>query len=507
MKNTLRILLTVLLLTNVLRAQAPKREFRAVWITTLANLDWPSKKGLSSDLQKKEFTDLLDQMQEIGFNAVFVQIRPSGDAFYPSEIALWSHYLTGIQGKSPLYDPVAFMVEECHKRNMEFHAWFNPVRAISNVKFSPVSYNHITHNRPEWFFDYGDARYFNPGFPAVREYISEIVLEVVRNYDIDGVHFDDYFYPYPIPGKPIPDWGTFREYGDGFNSVADWRRWNIDKMIEMVSKGIKSAKPWVKFGVSPFGVWRNKEMDIRGSDTFRACASYDDLYADSRKWYMGGWLDYIAPQLYWSTRNHRANYRELLDWWGEIDSDRHLYVGHGLSRMKENPKPRNLTSAEFVLQVGLCRQNGKSCGDVFFRASTLKENVDGVTTLLKDRLFNLPALVPPMKWLDSIPPDRPLNMECVFSEGGVMINWEAPKAETKLDEADYYVVYRFPEETEVMNLDDPNNIRAIVRDRTFWDSKVEPGKSYTYCVTSVDRLHNESLRFAHKRIKCEQSAP
>lgn len=481
---------------------APKREFRAVWVTTLANLDWPQQPGMNMERQQQEFVDLLDLLERSGFNAVVVQVRPAGDAFYPSDIAIWSHYLTGAQGRAPQYDPLQFMIDETHKRNMEFHAWFNPLRAVSHIEKVPVSVNHISKEKPHWCFDYGVTRYLNPGLPAVREYVTEVVGEVVRNYDIDGVHFDDYFYPYPIAGQPIPDWETYKTFGDGFSSISEWRRFNIDRIIQMTSEEIKRTKPWVKFGISPFGVWRNKERDEDGSDTYRACASFDDLYADSRKWYLRGWVDYIAPQLYWTTRDYRANYRELLEWWADMETDRHLYVGHAVSRLRDNPKPKNFTPAEFALQIQLIRENNRGEGSIFFRAGNLRDNLDGITNMLRDRVYNQPALVPAMPWLDSIPPGRPNNLNGFFEGEGVYLSWEAPKAETALDSAQYYVVYRFDAFDDVRDMDNPENIVSITRKPSLWDDSIVPGLTYVYCVTAVDRLHNESLRFIHREISC-----
>lgn len=261
---------------------APKREFRAVWIASVANIDWPSQKGLSSVTQMEEFRYILEEHQKNGMNAVIVQVRPTADALYPSQLELWSSWLTGKQGQepNPPYDPLAFQIEEAHQRNMEFHAWFNPYRATFDTISANLSPQHITRTKPEWFIQYGDKIYFNPGLPEVRNYITRIILDVVRRYDVDGVHFDDYFYPYAIPNKPFPDDSTFARYPNGFKNKDDWRRHNVDLLIKMVSDSLQATKPYVKFGISPFGVWKNKSaIDPDGSDTKAGSPTYYALYA------------------------------------------------------------------------------------------------------------------------------------------------------------------------------------------------------------------------------------
>src|ERR1700761_5889312 len=314
----------------------PKREFRGVWIATVTNIDWPSSTRLTSDQQKQQLIDQLNAHQRTGINAVMFQVRPAADAFYAKGKEPWSRWLTGKQGRAPepLYDPLDFAITEAHKRGMELHAWFNPYRATMDGQFSLLSPDHITNLKPEWFFIYGGIKLFNPGIPEVREYIVQVILNVVDNYDIDGVHMDDYFYPYAIAGQHINDSATFKQYGGDFQDIKDWRRDNVNQLIKMLSDSIHKHKPHVKFGISPFGIWANKAQNPDGSDTHGG-DSYYELYADSRKWMKEGWLDYINPQLYWPLGDRRAPFEKLLPWWSDNTYNRHLYVGHAIYRINE----------------------------------------------------------------------------------------------------------------------------------------------------------------------------
>jgi uncharacterized lipoprotein YddW (UPF0748 family) len=479
----------------------PKHEFRAVWVTTLANLDWPSSSRLSTYNQQKEFIKLLDKMQKMGLNAVMVQVRPAGDAFYPSKLAPWSQYLSGKQGKAPepYYDPLDFMIRECHARNMEFHAWFNPFRAVSHNRLSSVAPSNPANAHPDWCYDYGDTKYFDPGHPEARDHIIKVIMEVVRNYDIDGVHLDDYFYPYPLAGKPLPDDKNWKRFGTGYSDKATWRRYNVDSFVATLSDSIFLEKQWVKFGVSPFGVWRNQEQDSSGSATVKALSGYDELFADARKWLELGWVDYLAPQLYWAIGSRRASFSMLLDWWGGVSADRHLYIGHGVYLMSQASVPSWASTSEFISQVGLCRNTGVACGNIWFRASTLMSNPSGITDRLRSSFYTYPAMPPTMPWLDSIPPNRPRNFTALANEDGVYLTWRQPTSASDLEVARYYIVYRFETDQE-QNFEDPRNIVSISGETNFTDIAVEKGKNYLYAVTAVDRLHNESTKFVYQWV-------
>ena len=281
-----------------------KKELRGVWVASVINIDWPSKKGLSVEQQKREYISVLEDVKRWNMNAVFVQVKPTGDAFYPSKYSPWSEYLTGTQGVNPGYDPLKFMIDEAHKRGIEFHAWFNPYRLTMKGKSTStesLSKDNIGRKKPEWTVVYGGQLYLNPGIPEVNDYVIDSIVEVVRNYDIDGVHMDDYFYPYKVKGQEYPDDAQFRKYGGKFADKGDWRRNNINKLVEKLHREIKKQNSSIAFGISPFGVWRNASTDPgRGSETQAGVQNYDDLYADILHWMDKGWIDYVVPQIYWN---------------------------------------------------------------------------------------------------------------------------------------------------------------------------------------------------------------
>ena len=314
-----------------------KYEFRGVWVATVDNIDWPSTKYLSTDSQKIEFIKLLDMHQHNGMNAIVAQIRPATDAFYPSQYEPWSEWLTGIQGHPPIpyYDPLAFMIGETHKRGMEFHAWMNPYRAEFKISGSSIALTHITNLHPEWFLAYGDKRYFDPGNKEVQQFVSNVVHDIVSRYEVDAIHFDDYFYPYRIAGKEFPDSSSFSHYGKGLNK-EDWRRSNVDSIILTLSKVIKKDNKYCKFGISPFGVWRNNDKDPEGSNTRAGQTNYDDLYADILLWLKMKWIDYVAPQLYWEFSQKIVGFGTLIDWWSKHTYGRQLIIGQGIYRAFES---------------------------------------------------------------------------------------------------------------------------------------------------------------------------
>lgn len=386
---------------------APQYEFRAVWVASVENIDWPSKKGLSADEQKAEFIHLLDMHKRNGMNAIVMQIRPAGDAFFPSQYEPWSEYLNGKQGlpPTPYYDPLQFMIEETHKRGMEFHAWLNPYRAVFNIHTSSIAPSHITKIHPDWFLTFGTVKYFNPGLPQVRQHVARIVKDLVQRYDIDGIHMDDYFYPYRIPGKDFPDEKTFREYGHGMNK-EDWRRSNCDSIIKLIYETITANSSRVKFGVSPFGVWRNKDKDPDGSNTKAGQTNYDDLYADILLWLQKGWIDYVVPQLYWERGHKLCDFDTLLDWWSNHTYGRQLYIGQAIYRAGTNAAWRDKN--ELPNQIKKIRSNSNTQGSVYFSSKNFDNNPNGWSDSLRRNYYALPALVPPMPWVDSIPPAKPI---------------------------------------------------------------------------------------------------
>jgi len=473
---------------------APKREFRGVWIATVENIDWPSKPGLTSAQQQQEMISRLNAHQQEGINAVMLQVRPAADAFFGRAVEPWSKWLSGKQGQapSPAYDPLDFAITEAHKRGMELHAWFNPYRATNDGNFAALSPQHITRLKPEWFFTYGGIKLFNPGIPAVREYIVKVILDVVDNYDIDGVHMDDYFYPYQIDGQHINDADAFKAYGDGFNDIKDWRRNNVDLLIKMLGDSIHKHKPHVKFGISPFGIWANKSQNVDGSETHGG-SSYYELFADSRKWVKEGWVDYINPQLYWPIDDRSAAFNKLLDWWSDNTFDRHLYIGMGAYRINERRKGKFKDPAQMPAQIKYLRDNDRVEGSIYFSSNSLLNNPLGFTDSLKETYYNHPSLPPVMLWLDSIPPNPPQNFTETVINNKVELKWTTPTQAKDKEPVYGYVIYRFNGDEKV-NLEDPKYILHIQYNDTtsFRDETVQKGKTYLYVVTALDRLKNES---------------
>lgn len=401
----MRYLLCMLLLvgSNLVYAQPSLDnknvfEFRGVWIATVVNIDWPSKQGLSNDLQKQEFIALLEMHKKNGMNAIIMQVRPSGDALYPSTLEPWSEFLMGKQGlpPSPFYDPLSFMIAETHKRGMEFHAWINPYRAVFNTSKSSIAPNHLTKTHPEWFIDYDNKRIFNPGLPEVWKHTNRIVSDIVSRYDVDAIHLDDYFYPYKVPGKSFNDDATYKKYNRGLNK-EDWRRSNCDTIIKQLSATVHSIKPGVQFGISPFGVWRNKSKDPEGSETKAGVTNYDDLYADIMLWQRKGWVDYIAPQLYWEHGHALADYDVLINWWDQHSYNRNLYIGHGIYRAGTTTNWKN--SNEIPYQIKRLRSLKNTRGSAYFSSNSFKSNPNHWNDTLQNNYYKKPALLPTMPWL------------------------------------------------------------------------------------------------------------
>lgn len=395
----IRIAYTLALSFAVAAVHAQVRpELRAVWVATVVNIDWPTAGNYSSSSQQEEFIRLLDAHKANGMNAMVVQIRPSGDAFYPSPFEPWSQWLTGTQGKPPVpyYDPLAFMIAETHKRNMEFHAWMNPYRAEFKIGESSISPTHITRLHPDWFLSYGDKRYFDPGNKDVQRFVTHIVKDVVERYAVDAIHFDDYFYPYRIEGKFFPDDASYARYGNGMDR-EDWRRSNVDSVILMLNNGIKQVNPHCQFGISPFGVWRNASKDPDGSNTNAGQTNYDDLYANILLWLKNGWVDYVAPQLYWEFGHKAAPYEVLIDWWSKHTYGRNCYIGLGFYRAGSNAAWKDKT--QLPRQIEALRNTPNIQGMIFFSSKSFDKNPNGWNDSLRLNYFKEPAPLPTMPWL------------------------------------------------------------------------------------------------------------
>lgn len=372
------------------------REFRGVWIATVANIDWPSSPNDPYAKQKEDFIKLLDYYQSLNFNAVIVQIRTAGDAFYPSRYAPWSKYLTGTQGKRPetMEDPLSWMILESKRRGFEFHAWLNPYRATMDLDIQSLSPEHDFFLYRNWMIQYGNRYYYNPGLPEVKAHLLKIIEEVIKNYNIDAIHFDDYFYPYKVNGQEFNDQATYRQFAKNGQSLEDWRRENVNTLIYEINQLVKREKPWVQFGISPFGVWRNIDKDPKGSNTRASQTNYDDLYADVLTWMKNGWIDYLIPQLYWSMDYEPAAYRELVNWWSSNHYNTTIYIGNGPYKIRDNDDRAWNDPFQLIDQLSLSNITPNMSGNSFFSAKSLYQKNRDVADLLKQYHYEFPVLSP-----------------------------------------------------------------------------------------------------------------
>lgn len=471
----------------------PKREFRGAWLSTA----WQSRyKTMNSSQMKAYFTNILDQMQADGINAVIFQARPYADAFYKSDLEPWSAFLTGIQGKAPDggFDPLAFLVDECHKRNMELHAWLNPYRVSSGTN-DVFSKNHIYHKYPERFVKYDNKIYFDPGIPANRQFICDVVKDIVMRYDVDAIHMDDYFYPYPVAGQSFPDDNSFNTYGrpQGFsqNQRADWRRNNVNLLIQDVKHTIQTTKPWVRFGISPFGIYRNKRStsDGSGSNT-SGLQNYDDLYADVKLWVKNGWIDYNMPQIYWEIGHTAADYKILIEWWANNNFGQPLYIGQDIKRTMDattQPSGDNQLAEKMLLSRSFTTVHG----NCFWPAYELLDNYKGIASRLQSNYHKYPALIPAYTHMYKKQPKKVSNLKESFTATTHTLQWDAKSDKYDPETAQYYVVYRFAK-GEKENLENAQNIVSITRQKSIVLPYEGGAKEYKYVVTAVDAFHNES---------------
>lgn len=467
---------------------SPKRELRAAWIATVGNIDWPSKQGLTAQQQQQEFINHLNYLSSHGFNAVIVQVRPAADVFWESELEPWSRYLSGKQGQAPFpkYDPLEFMIKETHKRNMEFHAWFNPYRALTNASSNPNPPSHPTKKHPDWIINYDNKAYFDPGNVQARQHIINVIMEAVSKYDIDAVHIDDYFYPYPVAGKTFNDAATYTQYGNGINK-GDWRRANVNTFIWQLSSNIKKEKPWVKFGVSPFGVWRNIDKDPKGSNTRGATACYDDLYSDVLQWMDKKWVDYVTPQLYWEHGHRVAPYEVLLPWWKENTKYPQLFIGLGVYRMTNAaPGSKYFGPYEIIKQIEEGRKQNVE-GFVMYSMKSFSKISNALGDSLKYNYFGNIAIPPAFKVGNTPNPSAPL-ITGQKTTNGMLIKWQGSTT-NPLGGTQKYLIYKF-KNTDKINLLQSANIIALTSNKSYLDKEESSG--YKYIVTQVDRCWNES---------------
>ncbi|WP_321826956.1 glycoside hydrolase family 10 protein [Maribacter dokdonensis] len=374
----------------------PKREFRGVWVATVVNIDWPKNGNDSAEKQKTDFLKILDFYERENYNAVIVQVRAAGDAFYQSDYAPYSRFLTGEEGTAPKWntDVLEWMISETHERGMEFHAWLNPYRATFDENFEVLSETHDYCTHPEWIVHYGKKNYYNPGLPEVRNHFSNIIAELVTNYDVDAIHFDDYFYPYKVLNEVFDDSVAFKMYAQEHQKLDDWRRSNIDSLVRQSHETIKSIKPWVQFGISPFGVWKNNSTDPKGSDTKAGQTTYEDLYADPLLWMEKGWIDYLAPQVYWSMDLPVASHRKIVDWWAKNNYNTNLYVGNGPYKIRNNSDKAWQEKKELPMQLELARNTQQIQGNIMFSAKSLMTDKDDVVEYIHKKYYKKPALNP-----------------------------------------------------------------------------------------------------------------
>jgi len=467
-----------------------QREFRGVWVATVANIDWPSTRTLTVEQQKAELIAILEKMRQLNLNAIILQVRPACDALYASTIEPWSPFLTGTMGKAPepFYDPLEFAVQECHKRGLELHAWFNPYRALHPSYRGPISENHISKTKPHLVKKYGQYLWLNPAEKEVQDYTYSVVMDVVKRYDIDGVHMDDYFYPYPEKDKKtgneidFPDEETYAEYrkAGGKLEKADWRRASVNALMERLYKGIKKEKPWVKFGLSPFGIWKpGYPEQVKGF------SQYDKLYADAKLWLESGWVDYWTPQLYWRIAPPEQSFIALLSWWKEQNKmKRHIWPGLYTSKVGEKSKTA-WEPQEIINQIKWTRILTKPSGQVHFSAAAFMENRLGINEELTTAggVYARPALIPACPWLDDKPPAQPavlMNLD----NGKLTVTWKASSP----DDVRLWVLHAKQGDDWVSEI-----LPAGITEKVFI-AEEKKALPEIVAVTAIDRCGNESKR-------------
>ncbi len=492
MKAFLGALIGCALAATSIHAQVPEppdvaREFRAIWIATVANIDWPSKPGLSTWQQQAELIAILDRAVSLNMNAVVLQVRPGADALYPSKLEPWSEYLTGQMGRAPepFYDPLEFAVDEAHKRGLELHAWFNPYRALHASAKSDIAGTHLSNTRPDIVRTYASELWLDPGDSAVRRISTDVIMDVVKRYDVDGIHIDDYFYPYKEKDSrgntlDFPDDATWKRYVASGGKLArdDWRRNNVNTFIEGLYDSIKAAKPYVKFGISPFGIWRpGFPEQIKGFD------AYAELYADSRKWLNEGWVDYFTPQLYWPVNRADLSYPVLLRWWvSENTKGRNIWPGNFTAKVGER-SASPWKAQEIIDQISATRLEQGASGNVHFSARVLMLDRDSIDEKLVSGPYAGPALVPASPWLDSIPPRPPLAQLRRDSATGATAVDFAPQGSDKI----WRWVLRYRTGTEWTTVLLPGTQQS----HTFAGGRSSPPPAEV-AISAVDRTGNES---------------
>lgn len=458
--------------------QQNKYELRAAWMQTAWKSEYQNR---STQELKNLLSQRLDILQQSGFNAVIFQIRPESDAWYYSPYEPWSRFLTGTQGVAPypLWDPLAWMIEECHKRNMELHAWLNPYRASVSLS-NQLAPTHPYYKHPEWFITYGNQMYFNPALPQVRNHLNTVIADIVERYDIDAIHFDDYFYPYPIAGVRLEDFQDFQRNPRGFTDIGDWRRDNVNLLISQLSETIKSIKPYVRFGISPFGIYRNEKSDPKGSKT-NGLQNYDDLYADVLLWDAMGWVDYIMPQIYWEIGHKTAEHSELALWWSRNVHLAHYYIGQDVKRTMDR--------SELHTKLNLAHKTSK--GVAMWPGDEIFSNYKGVTTELKSQYWTKPALIPatdyPTNFRTFPEPQRKAGLE----KG--LLFWEEDLPYLQGLETKYFVIYIHDRGEKIQQATRQENILALTQDEFYRLPDLGGKHKVAFTITRVNRFNQEIL--------------
>lgn len=466
-----------------------KHELRAVWMATVYHQEYTR---MTPDQMRKYLSERIAEIKNAGFNTLIFQVRPESDAFYKSNLEPWSRFLTGLQGSAPdpLWDPMEFLIEECHKRGLEFHAWLNPYRASADNSV-PTHPTHPISRHPEWFLTYGKLTLYNPGVKACRDFIVEVVSDIVRRYDVDAIHMDDYFYPYPIAGLPFPDSQTYQEDPRGFQNIQDWRRDNVNQLIRAISHAIRAIKPYVRLGISPFGIYRNHKSDPKGSQT-NGLQNYDDLFADILLWDRMGWIDYVMPQLYWQMGHKAADYTELAYWWKRNLKNSHYYIGQSVRRTMDADQ----------LHPKLIIANETAEGNCMWPGEDIANNYKGIRNALERIYWRYPSLVPPSydKHGKYTYPSPISHLRTEKTGERVRLLWDPPANETG-EGGLRYVIYYYEGRKTKQNLSDPRHILTTTRN-TYYDLPTIDGRTnMIYFVTSLNRYNCESLEAPYIRVK------
>ena len=500
MKKSLLILSFTLLIINTYSA---KREFRGVWIHTVQQ---PQYKSMSTPEMQHYFVDMLNQFQQTGINALIFQVRPQADAFYKSNLEPWSRFLTGEQGvePNPSWDPMAFLIKECHKRNIEFHAWLNPYR-VTNNENEKLAASHIYWQHPERFVKYGKQIYFDPGEPENRKFIEAIVKDIVTRYDVDAIHMDDYFYPYPIAGEEFPDNTSFDKYaasqGFAINRKGDWRRNNVNLLISELKETIYTTKPWVRFGISPFGIYRNKTKtpDGSGSNT-KGLQNYDDLYADVLLWSKKSLIDYVMPQLYWEIGHKVADYSTLLKWWSENLNTEQLYIGQSVVRTMQAVDAVSGSKTQLPAKLIQAASNPKVQGNCMWNGYDILRNEGGIMDSLRNNYYRYPALVPEYTNMDGYPPLELKKLWDEWTPNGYFLYWQPKPDKDSLNLPTRYCIYRF-KSGDKYNLNDPSKIVTVTTETSYQLPYDKGTTKYTYAVSTLDRYNYESKKARKTTVK------